>query len=164
MRSGWKILITKLAFASLACSASAQVLSPIAFEELQPISDRSVQLSGDVESAARGILVAHAGVQSAVCYFELSMSVIEFNHELLRLQTLILISDDMHDAYDLRKVLSQVKDISAKLLKTIEGDRSFVNRVPSDCPTTSFVAVKAQELLNLYTSATPVLRAIVKRI
>ena len=134
MRIGWKVFFTKLALASLACSASAQGLSSIAFEELQPIADRSLQLSRDVESASRGIAIARAGVANAVCYFELSaMSVTEFNSELLRLQTLILISDDMHDPYDVRKVLSQVKNISVQLLKTIEDDRSFVNRVPSDC-------------------------------
>ncbi len=163
MRVGWKLLIAQLALASVVCSASAQGLSPIAFEELKPIAERSLQLNGDVTSATRGILVARAGVPNALCLMKLSMSVTEFNSELLRLQTLILISDGMHDTYDVRMVLAQVKDISATLLKSIEADRPFVNQVPSDCPTTAFVAVKAQELLNIYTAATPLLRSIVTR-
>jgi len=165
MRIRWKLLlITQLALVNLACPANTQGLSPISFDELQPIFDRSIQLNRDVASAARGIIVARAGVANAICYFKLSMSVTEFNSELLRLQTLVVIAEDLHDPYDARTVLSQVKDISSTLLKTIEEDRPFVNQVPSDCPTTSFIAVKAQELLNVYTSATPVLRAIVKRI
>jgi len=164
MRIGWKLLITKLALASLACSASAQGLSPIALEELKPIFDRSAQLNRDVLSAARGILVARAGLTNAQCFFQLSLSLTELNFELVRLQTLVFLADEMHDPYDVRTVLSQVKDISATLLKTIEDDRTSVNRVPSDCPTNSFVAVKAQEVLNLYTAATPVLRSILKRL
>ena len=160
----WKLLTTIAALASVAFSAGAQGLSPIAFEELKPIAERSLQLNGDVTSATRGILLARAGVTNAICFINLSMSVTEFNSELLRLQTLILIADEMHDPYDARKVLLQVKDISATLLKGIEADRPFVNHVPADCPTTAFVAVKAQELLNIYTSAAPLLRSIVARI
>ena len=164
MRIGLKRLMTIFALASLTCSARAQGLSPIAFEELKPIFDRALQLNRDVLSAERGILIARAGLANAQCFFLLSLSLTELNSDLLRLQTLVLIADDMHDPYDLRSVLSQVKDVAVTLLKTIEDDRPSVNRVPSNCPTNSFVAVKAQELLNLYTSTTPVLRAIVNRL
>jgi len=57
-----------------------------------------------------------------------------------------------------------VKDISVELVKTSQGDRPSVNQVPSNCPTNSFVAAKAQETLNLYTSVTFALSAIVSHI
>ena len=138
-------------------------LSPIAFEELGPIFDRTLQLQRDVLSAGKGIVTARAGLPNASCFLLLSQSLTQFTSELLRLQTLVLIAEDMHDPYDVKAVLSQVKDVSAALLKTIEADRPSVNQVPSNCPTNNFVAAKAQELLNLYTSATPVLRTIVSR-
>jgi hypothetical protein len=164
MRTGWKLLMVKLVFASLACSAGAQGLSPITFEELKPIFDRTIQLQRDVLSAGKGIATARAGLSNTLCFLELSQSLTQLTSEQLRLQTLILIADEMHDPYDVRTVMLQIKDVAAALLKVIEADRPAVNRVPSDCPTNNFVAVKAQELLNLYTSATPVLRAMVSRI
>ena len=103
------------------------------------------------------------GCRTRLCFLQLSQSLTQLTSELLHLQTLVLIAEDMHDPYDVKAVLSQVKDISGALLKTIEDDRPSVNRVPSNCPTNNFVAVKAQELLNLYTSATPILRTIVSR-
>jgi hypothetical protein len=100
-------------------------------------------LQRDVLSAGKGIVTARAGLPNALCFFQLSQSLTQFTSELLRLQTLVLIADDMHDPYDGKAVLSQVKDVSAALLKTIEADRPSVNRVPSNCPTNNFVAVKA---------------------
>ena len=135
----------------------------IALEELAPIFDRTVQLQRDVLSAGNGIVAARAGLPNALCFLQLSQSLTQFTSEVLRLQTLVLIADDMRDPYDVKAVLSQVKDVSAALLKTIEADRPSVNRVPSNCPANNFVAAKAQELLNLYTSAAPVLRTIVNR-
>ena len=106
---------------------------------------------------------ARAGLTNALCFLQLYQSVAQFNSELLRLQTLVLLEGDMHDPYDARTVLAHIKDGSVGLIERIEADRPYVNRVPSNCPTSGFVAAKAQELLNLYTFATPVLRAIVSR-
>jgi hypothetical protein len=164
MRTGWKLLMVKLALASVTCSASAQGLSPIAFEELKPVFDRTIQLQRDVLSAGKGIVAARAGLSNALCFFELSQNLTQLTSELLRLQTLVLIADDMHDPYDVRTVLSQVKDVAAVLLKTIEADRPTVNRVPSDCPTNNFVAAKSSGTAESVHICNPVLRAIVSRI
>jgi hypothetical protein len=70
----------------------------------------------------------------------------------------------MHDPDDAQMVLSQIKDGSVALLARTETDRRSINQTPNSCPTNTFVAVKAQELLNLYTSATSALRTIVSRL
>jgi hypothetical protein len=139
-------------------------ISPVRFEDLQPIHDRATQLQKDVLSAGKGLTDARAGLSNALCFLLLSQSLTQFNSELLRLQVLVYLAEDMHDPYDLRKVLSAVKDTSVDLIETIDADRPSVNRVPSNCPTNGFVAAKAQELLSLYTSASPVLRSIASRI
>jgi hypothetical protein len=70
----------------------------------------------------------------------------------------------MHDPDDAKIVVSQLKDGSVRLQGRIEIDRPSVNQTPNNCETNSFVAVKAQELLNLYTSTTSALRKIISRI
>jgi hypothetical protein len=160
----WKILIIKLALASVACSASAQGLSPIALEELQPVFDRTIQLQRDVISAGRGIVAARTGLTNSLCFSALSVSLTLLSADLLRLQTLVFLAEQMHDPYDAQTVLSQIKDGSVALLARIETDRRSINQTPNSCPTNTFVAVKAQELLNLYTSATSALRTIVSRL
>jgi hypothetical protein len=167
-RRAAKVLTVTFALAASAYSASAESLnipqiSPIRFEDLQPVFDRAIQLQKDVLSAGKGIVDARAGLTNALCFLQLYQSVAQFNSELLRLQTLVLIEGDMHDPYDARTVFAHIKDGSVGMIERIEADRPYVNRVPSNCPTNGFVAAKSQELLNLYTFATPVLRAIVSR-
>jgi hypothetical protein len=165
---GWKLLIAKLTLASVACSASAQgQFSPISFDELQPVFERTLQLQRDVMSTGKGILVgrqSQTGLTNSLCFLSLSTSLAHLTADLWRLQTLIRLAEQMHDPDDARIVLLQIKDGSVNLQARLEADRPSVNQTPNNCETNAFVATKAQELLNLYTSTTSTLRKIVGRI
>ena len=109
-------------------------------------------------------MAARTGLTNSLCFSALSVSLTLLSADLLRLQTLVFLAEQMHDPYDAQTVLSQIKDGSVALLARIETDRRSINQTPNSCPTNTFVAVKAQELLNLYTSATSALRTIVSRL
>jgi hypothetical protein len=165
MRIGWNLLVAKWILVSVACSASAQgQFSPISFDELQPVFEQTAQLQKDVVSAGKGIVDARAGLSNALCFASLSTSITLLNADLWRLQTLIFLAEQMHDPHDAQMVLSQIKDNSIAAQERIAADRLSVNQTPSSCPTNIFVAMKAQEVLNLYTSTTSALGKIVKRL
>jgi hypothetical protein len=165
MLIGWKLLVAKLILVSVACSASAQgQFSPISFDELQPVFEQTAQLQKDVVSAGKGIVDARAGLTNALCFASLSTSVTLLNTDLWRLQTFVFLAEQMHDHHDAQMVLSQIKDNSVAVQERIAADRLSVNQTPSSYPTNTFVAVKAQEVLNLYTSTTSALGKIVKRL
>jgi hypothetical protein len=162
---GWKLLIAQLALASVICSASAQgQFSPISFDELRPVFERTIQLQKDVMSAGKGIMAARSSLTNALCFALLSTSLTLLVADLYQLQTLVFLAEKMHDPDDAKIVLSQLKDDSVRVQERIEIDRSSVNQTPNICETNTFVAVKAQELLNLYTSTTSALRKIISRI
>ena len=114
MRIGWKLLTVKLVLVSLVGFASAQGLSPIPSGEIDPLFGKALQLHGDVLDAERGIVAARAGLSSFMCFANLSYSLVEFIHDLQRLQMLLFIANEMHDPYDVQTVMSQVKDISTR--------------------------------------------------
>jgi hypothetical protein len=158
--------MAKLALASVVCSASAQGLSPIT-TELTPVFERTLQLNRDIHSAWGAILTARpnqTALQNSLCFTALAESTTLLTADLFHLITLIYLANKMHDADDTKEVLSLIKDGSVNLQSRIEKDRRSVNQTPNDCPTNSFVAVKAQEVLNLYTSTTSALREIIGRI
>jgi hypothetical protein len=179
MRLGWKLLmfqqlanrLIRYAIASLfvfsillPSLAGAFVLSPNDQERFDGLLERTIQLQSDTLAAHQGTLGGPAFVRDAQCYFDLVVNLTEVRLELSHLQSVVSLSVLMIDPRDDRTVLSELKQDMVSFLKSVERDRAIVNRVPGHCPMSSFIAAKAQEMLNLYTAATSLVREVSSRI
>jgi hypothetical protein len=135
--------------------ASAQDRSD--FKQIADLQQRAAQLNLDILSAEKGYAV-RSSMLDVTCFGVARTDATLLTSQSLRLMTVIFIAVQMRDPDDARVVTKAVNDIAKELLENIRLSRPRLNELPGACPSNSFLSAKVQELLNLYTSADPVLR------
>jgi hypothetical protein len=120
---------------------------------------REDTLSGDVLATARSSPLAAKN-----CLFDILGNLNEFQSEFNLISSLARLSTSMIDSGDERALLDELLDNAPFFLRSLERLRQGVNQATGHCSQDGAVAVKAQEVLNLYRDAASMVGSIIKKI
>jgi hypothetical protein len=149
----WQISIVTFFVISL-LTASADALDATDYTRLHDLSQKTIQLQRDILSANQG-----ARGNAVDCFEQLYTNLERVSLRIGFLDQMVSIAALMVNKSDEQTVLGAFKIEADQFLKQIELNRKGINLTAGYCSSGNVVALKAQEISQLYDEASSLLRS-----